>query len=166
VVISGISVVKHCKAPLNGATEIAGNISLVEIVGIGFNLDSAFPVAEVDDAGDLSGAFFARHAISLGDGQTQTLGLSVRTGRHFCRFSFQVRVDPPAGRGYGNVTDHGRPFSVTAELEPGSASPSNYYLWPPEFPWGRPAGSGSGGRAVGRSAPAHSTRSRVPSSNW
>jgi hypothetical protein len=114
VVVNAMSVVKQCRAPLNGVINTP-ELSLTVVTGIGFDLDGRFPVAEAENDGTLSGAFFANRTISLEDGQTQTLLIGVTTDRHFCRFTFHLDVNTPAdGEVPETVTDHGRPFSVTA----------------------------------------------------
>ena len=114
VVVNAMSVVKQCRAPLNGVVNNP-DISLTTVTGIGFDLDRRFPVAEAENDGTLSGAFFAHRTISLEHGQTQTLLIGVSTNRYFCRFTFHLGVNTPAGGEVTEtVTDYGRPFAVTA----------------------------------------------------
>ena len=114
VVVNAMSVVKQCRAPLNGVVNNP-DISLTTVTGIGFDLDGRFPVAEAENDGNISGDFFAHRTISLADGQTQTLLIGVTTDRYFCHFTFHLGVNTPAGEEVPEtVTDHGRPFSVTA----------------------------------------------------
>lgn len=115
--VSDMRVIKQCKAPLK--YESAAFQGLQVVSGISFDLDDVFPVAETDDLGTPSGGFFAKHTISLADGETQTLLVALTTRHYFCQFTFQLVVDTPTGATVTeNVTDNGKPFAVTAPVLP------------------------------------------------
>jgi hypothetical protein len=109
--ITDIAVDKTCRAPLDGTlfdSPTAGNDSSILI---NFDLDAARSVAEAPGGGD----FFARHTISLRPGEVQAIEITSVTGHHFCRYTLRLTVLVGDRRTVQTVSDHGRPFQVTAK---------------------------------------------------
>ncbi|MGV9761488.1 hypothetical protein ACWDUC_37595 [Streptomyces tricolor] len=83
---------KKCTAPLRGTYLFSPGAGQVDVVRMGFNLDTARPKAQKYDGYKLSGNYFATHNISLGPGEQQTLIFSAKTDKYYCEFSIQLIV--------------------------------------------------------------------------
>lgn len=106
VTITGIQVVKHCQAPLNGT------LLMREIQGVNGTMDVNF------DLGDSSGADdsnpFPGKVVTLASGETFTFTLKAATDKHYCQFSFLMMVTTAWGTVTENINNNGRPFALTA----------------------------------------------------
>ena len=80
-------------------------------VALGFNLDESFPTAR---SATLPTSYFLGHIISLRPGEIQTLIVGAETKKQYCQFIFHLIIDTDHGQVIEAVTDHGKPFSVTA----------------------------------------------------
>lgn len=108
--LTDIAVDKTCRAPLDGTlfdSPTAGNDSSILI---NFDLDSARSVAKAPGGGD----FFAQHTISLRPGEVQAIEISSVTEHHFCQYTLRLTVLVGDRTTVQTVSDHGRPFQVTA----------------------------------------------------
>ena len=111
VVITGIQLVKKCTAPLSGALLYSPPAGPVPDLGLGFNLDQQFPTAE---SATLPTSYFLGHTISLTPGETQSLIVGAETKDQSCQFTFKLMVDTDKGQVALPITNHGKPFAVTA----------------------------------------------------
>ena len=130
VVIAGMRVVTECTSPLTGTLLYSPPAGASTNVDVGFNLDAQFPIAQDARNAALSGNYFAEHTISLRRGETQTLLVHAITRRQFCHFTYQLIVDNGSKQVSEPISDHGKPFVVTAPLiqfhSNGSASFTSY----------------------------------------
>lgn len=130
VVIQDIQVTKHCAAPLTGTLLYVPPQGESGDIGIFFDLDQQFPVAEdADTHASYFGASGAGHTITLNHDEAATLLLDAVTGKQYCTFSLTLDIATDSGSKVTEVVnDHGKPFQVTAAAGTGSSVPfSNYH---------------------------------------
>lgn len=114
-IISGLQVIKRCSTPLTGTLLYSPGAAVDTNVEIGFNLDASFPRAQNYQVGRrFSGDFFTQHTISLKSGETITLLVNNTTASQYCQFTFQLAVDTSGKQVTEVISDHGKPFAVTA----------------------------------------------------
>jgi hypothetical protein len=80
-------------------------------VQLDYNLDQEFPTPT---SATLPGNYFVGHVITLKQGEDQTISVTTGTSTHACHFTFQLLVDTSHGQIVEPITDHGKPFAVTA----------------------------------------------------
>jgi hypothetical protein len=104
VTITGVQVVKNCRAPLDGTLFSSSSSGIEPTLAINFNLDS-----ETDNGNPLPGK-----VLTLAPGETYTLTLSAETSKYYCQFSFLLTVIGSYGTIMETVADNGVPFALTA----------------------------------------------------
>lgn len=112
VTITGINVVKDCRAPLTGSLFINGSQGVNGTIGLGFDLDSPIDYARTVNYG-YHGDFFKSHVVTLAPGEAQTFDIQVQTLTHYCQFAFQMTVATPGGSVTESITNNGKPFELT-----------------------------------------------------
>lgn len=130
VQIIGLRLIKHCQQPLDGTLFDSPSAGSNDTLRIGFNLDSPASIAQ-DYRGSfypypMSGDYFAEHTISLNRGEVQTLQVSAITTKQYCEYSLELTAVDGGTTVTATITDHGRPFRVTA-LRFANQDPYSYY---------------------------------------
>jgi hypothetical protein len=129
VVIQDVQLTKQCQAPLTGTLLYVPPQGGTGDLGIYFDLDQQFPVAEdADTHASYFGASGAGHTITLGHSEDATLLLDATTSRQYCTFSLVLVIQTVSGQEVHEVVnDHGKPFQVTAAAGVGSSVPFSKY---------------------------------------
>jgi hypothetical protein len=120
VVISGIELVKTCRAPINGTLFYTPPEGREDNIFVSFDLDSPFSSAQTRVNDKFRGDYFLLNTISLQPGETQTLLLDVETKRLYCEFSVRLKIVTLDGVVTKTITNGDQPFRITAT--PGSSS--------------------------------------------
>jgi hypothetical protein len=121
--ITGMNVIKSCRAPLNGTYFAGYSQGTADNIGIAFDLDAANPMSQ-DMAMAATGItplgtdFFAAHTVTLNHGETETLSVGAYTKKYACTFTLRMIVATSSGSFIENIDDNGKPFVVTAQINP------------------------------------------------
>lgn len=118
VQVTGLRLIKHCQQPLDGTLFASPPGGSNPTLRIGFNLDSPASIAQ-DYRGSfypypMSGDYFAEHTISLSRSEVQTLQVSAITTKQYCEYILELTAVDGGTTVTETITDHGRPFRVTA----------------------------------------------------
>ena len=114
VTIVGLQVVKDCQAPLSGTLFDNPPEAATSTIGLGFDLDSQVDYAQnPNQSGEFSGNYFKGHVVTLAQGETQTLQISVAASSHYCTFVISMMVATPGGTVTETINDGGKPFELT-----------------------------------------------------
>jgi hypothetical protein len=128
VTITGIQVVKDCKAPLSGTLFESPSQGVNLTVALGFNLDSPIDYAQSSSSSGISGNYFEGRDVTLAPGETETFDIKVETSEHYCTFTFQMAVATANGSITEDISDNGKPFELTGGLfSSNSATPYSSY---------------------------------------
>lgn len=124
-IITDLNIKANCGAPLSGTlvSDTPGGGEEKDI-GIGFNLDKAFPVASNYDNESFGAPYFSNHTISLRSGETQTVIVHATTSLHYCLFTLQMDVNNKGRSVTWPISNHGKAFAVSA-----SANDHNGMKW-------------------------------------
>lgn len=76
-----------------------------------FDLDSPVPIPQLQYA---PGNYFRTHTVVLKKGESETFEIGSWTSHHSCSYTLQMTVVDGAKTVVEKVSDHGRPFRVTA----------------------------------------------------
>ena len=118
VTITGMNVVKNCRAPLDGTFFYSPSAGENQTIALGFNLDSQITYAQDTQAGaSYGGSFFEEHNVTLSPGEPQTFTIFASTTKHDCTFTIQMHIASSLGNATETIDDNGHPFELTAGLE-------------------------------------------------
>jgi hypothetical protein len=115
---------KRCSAPLTGTMFYAPPAGADEVIRIGFDLDQSVVVAQKYVGLQLEkNEYFSNSTISLKPGEQQVLQVMGKTSAQYCQFMLQLTVVDGTRTVTEPISNHGRPFQVTA-VPIGSDQPS------------------------------------------
>jgi hypothetical protein len=130
VTINDMTIIKNCQKPPAGGTlfysPVSGAGGFV-VAPVLFNLSQPDTVGQyLPTEGSTipaGGNFFAKEVITLKYHEPQTLAVFVIAPKQYCKFYFKLNVATVKGPAIQKITDHGQPFTITADGEPSFASP-------------------------------------------
>ena len=132
VTINDLAVVKTCKEPLtHGATLFyaAPGAGAMETSPVYFNLDQPDLIGQYlsGTTGLVNGYFFARNVVTLRYREPWTFSIFAETYTHYCSFYFRMSMATPLGPVTEEISDNGKPFSLTSDGEKTGEPPFSSY---------------------------------------
>ncbi len=115
VEILGIQAKAQCRQPLDGTIFSSPTAGANPVARMGFDLDSADPVAMKATGSYVSQEpYFETETISLSPGEHEVIDLVAVTSRHYCRYTFLMKVLYGEQITTETIDDNGKPFEVSA----------------------------------------------------
>ena len=115
VEILGITADAQCQQPLAGTIFYSPTAGADPVARMGFNLDLPDPIAQKASGGFVSPQpYFETTTISLAPGEQQVVDMIAVTERHFCRYTFILKVLDGHTISTETLDDNGKPFQVSA----------------------------------------------------
>jgi hypothetical protein len=99
---------------------------LIEVIGIGFDLDEQPSLARsIKQDGGLGRPFFERSSITVAEGEILTLAVTAFAEQCFCQWRIEIDLVVEGERQTFVIDDNGQPFQTTAAV----SLPSHRVVW-------------------------------------
>jgi hypothetical protein len=120
--IVDIQPVPSCTQPLHGALFYAPSAGADPTTQLNLNLDTPRAPLSYTESYEVNGVwivktfsdYFGHYTISLDPGEQFTFAIAAATQLHYCRFTLDMTVVDGTQTVVEPITDHGKPFQVTA----------------------------------------------------
>ncbi|MEV5530578.1 hypothetical protein [Streptomyces prunicolor] len=112
--ITNMVVDADCSAPLTGTLMYSPAAGSDDSIRIGVDLDSARQVPYALDGSGKKAPYFPGHTISLAEKEQVVLDILATTQRHYCAYTYRLKILTKDGEQNLVIDDHGKPFKVTA----------------------------------------------------
>lgn len=117
VEINDLQVDKKCRAPLSGTLFESPNAGQNQNIRIALDLDEQLPTAKsIETDGSSSPSYFARHTISLKQGERQKIVVDASTKKYYCEYTLNLQMTVGDETVAQVVKDNGKPFKLTAHV--------------------------------------------------
>ncbi len=105
---------KTCRDPYTGTLVYSPSAGADDTVRVGMDLDQPVTVARALQSGEWGGPYFQQKTVSLTRGEQQAFEITALTNRYYCEFTLQFTVLDGSQTITQVVSDHGKPFRVSA----------------------------------------------------
>ncbi|RLU86338.1 hypothetical protein CTZ27_25560 [Streptomyces griseocarneus] len=112
--ITDLEVNADCIAPLTGTLMLAPAAGEDDSIRIGVDLDSARRVPYIRDGSGKKTPYFPEHTISLAEKEQVVLDILATTTRHYCAYTYRLKILTEDGERSLTIDEHGQPFKVSA----------------------------------------------------
>jgi transcriptional regulator with XRE-family HTH domain len=120
VEINDLQVDKQCRAPLSGTLFESPSAGQNQNIRIALDLDEQLPTAKsIEKDGSSSPNYFARHAISLKQGERQNIVVDAATKKYYCEYTLNLQMTVGDETVTQVVMDNGKPFKLSAHVNGG-----------------------------------------------
>lgn len=104
---------KHCTTPMIGTFLYSPGAGQDESIKIGFDLDKPRPVAQIIEAGEWKGDYFAARTVSLKRAEQVTFQIVAATSKQSCEFALELTVVENGRTIVQTVADAQHPLRVS-----------------------------------------------------
>jgi hypothetical protein len=112
---------KTCRDPYTGTLVYSPSAGADSTVRVGLDLDQPVTVARSLHEGQWGGPYFQEKTVSLTRGEQQAFEITAQTIRYACEFTLQFTVLDGSQTITQVVSDHGKPFRVSAIVSDSAA---------------------------------------------
>ena len=116
--ILNMNVIKNCRAPLTGTVFYAPGQVAVEVIQMGFNLDTADTAAKlvnrIPTVSPSAPDYFSKYTVIIQPGATQTFNIRAVTAKYACTFRYDATILDGTRKVHQQIGDGKQPFRISA----------------------------------------------------